>query len=206
MIVVNQPVSSTQESDAIAQALFNELSGEFIQADARAEGNPDIRPGRVIKLTGMGNYSGKYYVTETRHVLQQRVYITEFSVRGLRDGDLLTVMAPQTRLQPGQTLLVGIVTNNKDPKKWGRVRVKFPTLTEEHESDWARIVAIGAGNTRGFDCLPEVNDEVLVGFEHGDIHRPFVIGGFGMELMRRLSAWMTRLRMAKCAYEPSKPG
>jgi phage protein D/phage baseplate assembly protein gpV len=177
MIVVNQPVSSSQESDAIAQALFNELSGEFVQADARAEGNPDIRPGKKVKLTGMGNYSGSYYVTETRHVLQQRVYTTEFSVRGLRDGDLLTVMASQPRLQPGQTLLVGIVTNNKDPKKWGRVRVKFPTLTEEHESDWARIVAIGAGNTRGFDCLPEINDEVLVGFEHGDIHRPFVIGG-----------------------------
>lgn len=38
-------------------------------------------------------------------------------------------------------------------------------------------MAIGAGSDRGFDCLPEINDEVLVGFEHGDIHRPFVIGG-----------------------------
>lgn len=177
MIVVNQPVSSSNESDAIAQSLFNELSGEFVQADASAEGNPEIRPGKLIKLTDMGNYSGSYYVTETRHIFQKRVYVTEFSVRGLRDGDLLTTLQPQTRLQPGQTLLVGIVTNNKDPKKWGRVRVKFPTLTEDHESDWARVVAIGAGSSRGFDCLPEVNDEVVVGFEHGDIHRPFVIGG-----------------------------
>ena len=59
----------------------------------------------------------------------------------------------------------------------GRVRVKLPTLTEEHESNWARVVAIGAGKNRGFDCLPEIDDEVLVGFEHGDIHRPFIIGG-----------------------------
>ena len=177
MIVVNQPVSSSAESDAIAQALYNELAGEFVQADAKAEGDPAIRPGKVVQLTEMGKYSGKYYVTETRHLLQQRVYVTEFSVRGLRDGDLLTLMVPQTRLQPGQTMLVGIVSNNKDPKKWGRVRVKFPTLTEEHESEWARIVAIGAGSDRGFDCLPEINDEVLVGFEHGDIHRPFIIGG-----------------------------
>ena len=36
---------------------------------------------------------------------------------------------------------------------------------------------MGAGNNRGFDCLPEINDEVLVLFEHGDIHRPYVIGG-----------------------------
>lgn len=177
MIVVNQPVSSSTESDVVAQALFNELSGEFVQADAKAEGNPEIRPGKLIKLAEMGKYSGSYYVTDTRHVFQQRVYVTEFSVRGLRDGGLLTTIQPQTRLQPGQTLMVGIVTNNKDPKKWGRVRVKFPTLTEDHESDWARVVAIGAGSSRGFDCLPEVNDEVLVGFEHGDIHRPFVIGG-----------------------------
>jgi phage protein D len=177
MVVVNQPISQSQESDAIAQSLYNELSGEYVQADAKAEGNPEIRPGKTIKLADLGKYSGKYYVTETRHVFTGRVYTTEFSVRGLRDNDLLAVLSPQPRLQPGQTLLIGIVSNNKDPKKWGRVRVKFPTLTEEHESDWARIVAIGAGANRGFDCLPEVNDEVLVGFEHGDIHRPFVIGG-----------------------------
>ncbi|MHC5732095.1 MAG: phage baseplate assembly protein V, partial [Nostoc sp.] len=82
-----------------------------------------------------------------------------------------------THLQPGQTFLVGIVTDNKDPQGWGRVKVKFPTLTEDHASNWARVVAPGAANGRGFDCLPEVNDEVLVGFEHGDIHRPYVLGG-----------------------------
>ena len=176
MIVVDKPVFSRKESDVIAQSLYNELSGEFVQADAKAEGNPEIRPGKVIKLTDMGKYSGTYYVTETRHVYHGRIYTTEFSVHGLRGDDLFTSMSPQTRLQPGKSMMVGIVTNNKDPKKWGRVRVKFPTLTEEHESDWARVVSIGAGNNRGFDCLPEVNDEVLVGFEHGDIHRPFVVG------------------------------
>ncbi len=72
---------------------------------------------------------------------------------------------------------MGIVTDNKDPKGWGRVKVKFPTLTEEHTSNWARVVSMGAANQRGFDCLPEVNDEVLVAFEHGDIHRPYVLGG-----------------------------
>jgi uncharacterized protein involved in type VI secretion and phage assembly len=74
-------------------------------------------------------------------------------------------------------MLVGIVTNNQDPDKLGRVKVKFPTLTEADESNWARVVGVGAGANRGFDCLPEVDDEVLVAFEHGDIHRPYVIGG-----------------------------
>ena len=177
MMVVDQPVFTNDEAETMAQALCDELGGEFVHADARAEGNPEIRPGKVVELKGMGKYSGKYYVTETRHLFHERVYTTEFSIRGLRGGDLLSLLSPQTHLQPGQTLLVGIVTDNKDPKGWGRVRVKFPTLSEEHASYWARVVGTGAGPNRGFDCLPEVNDEVLVAFEHGDIHRPYVIAG-----------------------------
>jgi uncharacterized protein involved in type VI secretion and phage assembly len=177
MIVVDRPVFSAQEANQIAQAICNELGGEFVCADARGEGNPEIRVGKVVNLKEMGRYDGQYYLTETRHLYHKRVYTTEFTVRGLRGGNLLTLLSPQTRLQPGQTLLVGVVTDNKDPKGWGRVKVKFPTLTEEHTSNWARIVALGAADNRGFDCLPEVNDEVLIGFEHGDIHRPYVIGG-----------------------------
>jgi uncharacterized protein involved in type VI secretion and phage assembly len=177
MIVADQPVFTAKEAKKIAQARFNELGGEFVHADAIAEGNAKIRPGQVVELKEMGKYDGKYYVTETRHLFHERVYKTEFSVRGLRGGDLLTTLSPQTHSQPGQTLLVGLVTDNKDPKDWGRVKVKFPTLTEEHASNWARVVAPGAGPNRGVYWLPEVNDEVLVAFEHGDIHRPYVIGG-----------------------------
>ena len=177
MIVVDQPVFSSNEALKMAQSLYKELGGEFVNADAKGEGNPAIRPGKVITLSGIGNYSGSYYVTETHHSFQERKYITHFSVRGLRGGNLFSMLSSKTHLQPGQTMMVGVVSNNNDPKKWGRVRVKFPTLTEEHESNWARVVSVGAGAARGFDCLPEVNDEVLVAFEHGDIHRPYVIGG-----------------------------
>ncbi len=175
-IVVDQPVFSPKEADVMAQAICDELSGQFVCADAKAEGNADIRPGRGVQLEGMGSHSGQYYVTETRHIYQERVYVTEFSVRGLR-GTNAPLLATQPRLQPGQTMLVGIVTDNEDPNGWGRVKVKFPTLTDDHASNWARVVAIAAGNARGFDCLPEINDEVLVAFEHGDIHRPYVLGG-----------------------------
>ncbi|MEQ9625729.1 VgrG-related protein [Coleofasciculus chthonoplastes] len=177
MIVVDQPMFQAKEAEVMAQAICDQLAGEFVQADARGEGNPEIRPGRVVQLEGMGKYSGEYYITETRHLLQDRVYITEFTVSSLRGENLCTLFSPRTHPEPGQTLLVGIVTNNKDPENMGRVRVKFPTLTEEHESNWARVVGHGIGNNRGNDCLPEVNDEVVVGFEHGDIHRPYILGG-----------------------------
>lgn len=74
-------------------------------------------------------------------------------------------------------VVCGIVTNNEDPERIGRVKVKFPWLSDEHESDWARISSPMAGSERGFTTIPEVEDEVLVAFEHGDINRPYVVGG-----------------------------
>ncbi|MGF1522176.1 MAG: VgrG-related protein [Leptolyngbyaceae cyanobacterium] len=177
MVIVDQPMFKLKEADTMAQALCDELGGQYIVADAKAEGNPQIRPGIFVELQDLGPYSGKYYVTETRHTYSERLYTTEFCVRGLRSGDLVTTLAPPTQLRPGQTLLVGIVTDNTDPEDMGRVKVKFPTLTEEHTSNWARVVSMGAANSRGFDCLPEIDDEVLVAFEHGDIHRPYILGG-----------------------------
>lgn len=73
-------------------------------------------------------------------------------------------------------LVVGVVTNNQDPDGLGRVRLRFPWLNDAEESHWARIAAPMAGNKRGFYCLPEVDDEVLVGFEHGDLRLPYVLG------------------------------
>lgn len=73
-------------------------------------------------------------------------------------------------------VVVGVVTNNKDPDKLGRVKVKFPWLSDDDESNWARVAAPMAGKKRGFFFLPEVEDEVLVAFDHGDVSSPFVLG------------------------------
>ena len=71
---------------------------------------------------------------------------------------------------------VGIVTNNQDPDGMGRVKLKFPWLSDSNESHWARIATLMAGKDRGSFFLPEVGDEVLVAFEHGDINHPYVVG------------------------------
>ena len=71
---------------------------------------------------------------------------------------------------------VGIVTNNQDPQQLGRVKVRFPWLPGEDESFWAMIAVLMAGHERGTYFLPEVDDQVLVAFEHGDIRRPYVLG------------------------------
>lgn len=81
--------------------------------------------------------------------------------------------ASATRI-PG--VVVGVVTNNQDPNGLGRVKVKFPWLSDSEESFWARLATPMAGKGRGFYFLPEVEDEVLIAFEHGDARFPYVLG------------------------------
>ena len=73
-------------------------------------------------------------------------------------------------------VVIGLVTNNKDPEKMGRVKLKFPWLSDTDESDWARMAVPMGGNDRGFFFLPEVDDEVLVAFEQGNSRFPYVLG------------------------------
>ncbi len=73
-------------------------------------------------------------------------------------------------------VVVGVVTNNEDPEERGRVKVQFPWLSDQDESNWARIATPMAGKERGIYFLPEVDDEVLVVFEHGDLRFPYIIG------------------------------
>lgn len=73
-------------------------------------------------------------------------------------------------------VVVGQVTDNNDPLNLGRVKLKLPWISEEHKTDWVRVMTPMAGKERGFFFLPEVGDEVLVTFQLGDVSRPYVLG------------------------------
>ena len=73
-------------------------------------------------------------------------------------------------------LAVGRVTNNQDPDGLARVRVRLPWQAESQESYWARLAVPMALANQGFHWLPEVDEEVLVGFERGDLTHPCIIG------------------------------
>ena len=72
-------------------------------------------------------------------------------------------------------IVIGLVKDLADPENLGRVRVTFPHLGDQ-QSDWARLVTQMAGKDRGMFFRPEVNDEVLVAFELGDVRRPYILG------------------------------
>jgi uncharacterized protein involved in type VI secretion and phage assembly len=69
------------------------------------------------------------------------------------------------------------VTNNDDPEKLGRVKVRLSQISEQDESTWCRVATPGGGKARGLQTVPEVDDEVVVGFESGDLTRPVLLGG-----------------------------
>jgi len=74
-------------------------------------------------------------------------------------------------------VVIAYVTNTKDPEQLGRVKVRFPWLSDEDESDWARVLTPMAGNGTGIYFLPSVGDEVLVAFEQGMVEFPYILGG-----------------------------
>lgn len=73
---------------------------------------------------------------------------------------------------------VAVVVDVADPDGLGRVRVRLPWTTDGDAAyeAWARLATLMAGADRGTWFVPEVDDEVLVAFEHGDPDRPFVVG------------------------------
>ena len=82
------------------------------------------------------------------------------------------------------------VTDNNDPLNLGRLKVKYDWL-DDGAASWARLSVPHAGGNRGFLFLPEIGDEVLVGFEHGDPERPYIIGSLwnGVDSAPRQEIW-----------------
>jgi uncharacterized protein involved in type VI secretion and phage assembly len=178
-------VGTQAEADATAKSFLDESSAGFVQGDGEAEGIASIRAGGKVTLEGLGTrFSGDYFVTRAIHRYSLRDgYRTEFSVAGLsRDTtwDLLSSGAgvPGSQGAAGRWtgVVTAIVTNNDDPEKMARVKVKYPWLDDAQESWWARVATPLTGPGAGLYLLPNVNDEVLVAFEQGAFNRPYVIG------------------------------
>lgn len=87
------------------------------------------------------------------------------------------LLAPDPAEQRFYGITIGQVTSNVDEEGLGRVKVTFPWLSDEDTSHWARVVTPMAGKERGIFFLPEVDDEVLVAFEHGMMAFPYILGG-----------------------------
>ena len=182
--VIEPNASSVPQTKAYSDAAFSRASASFMQAYGELdEGDPFLVAGQTVMIDGLGiRFSGKYYITEAHHTFRNGQYKTTFSVTGSQPNTFRSlILGPdEHKINKIGGVVTGIVTSNSDPEKLGRVQVKYPWLPKNSGSElsscWARLAFVGGGADRGIVFLPEVNDEVLLAFEGGDMSSPFVLG------------------------------
>jgi phage baseplate assembly protein gpV len=180
VLVADRVVTTQGEANKVAQSVLDRMASSFIEAEGTAFGNPDIAAGATVKIENVGSFSGEYVLAQsTHHISGGKGYTTAFTISGRSArtiGDLVHRGGGSGHGNWGSALVIGVVTNNNDPEGMGRVRVKFEALGSAIEGAWARVATLNAFNDRGIFMMPQPNDEVVVGFEHGDPRRPFVLG------------------------------
>ncbi|MEY9893130.1 phage protein D [Catenulispora sp. MAP5-51] len=182
-VVGTVPVANPQTA---AAALAASVGATFAEAEGEAWGDPAIRPGTTVKVTGVpGHFPATWLVTRARHVFDptEDGYRTEFAAGGGHDRTLLGLASGGAAASGSTARIPGPVCAIVDDIGDGhaRVRLTLPWLSPDVRTDWAPVVQFGAGARSGAMFLPEVGDQVLVGFEFGDPRRPYVLGGLVTE-------------------------
>jgi uncharacterized protein involved in type VI secretion and phage assembly len=179
VVVPTAPVSSKEDVAVLAAAIATRIGHERVQGEATAAGDPRLLAGAYVDIKGVGKrFGGTHRIVSAVHVSGRHGYQTRLTL-GAGGRPLAEVVGGRGEgVGHGfaDHLAVALVTDNNDPDKLGRVKVKYPTLGAEVESGWARVVREMGGSERGIVGLPHVGDEVVVGFQHGDVRRPFVLG------------------------------
>ena len=175
-VITDVVVNSKEHAVSIAEAELTKANGTLFGGKVECIGLPQIRVGVNVVLGKVGKlFSRKYEVTETIHTINERGYITQFSI-GHNSSILDELEFTNKSVGKLNGVVAGLVTNNKDPDKLGRLKVKFPWFSDNNETDWIRMTTFMAGSDIGSFFLPNIGDEVLVAFEQGNLNRPYVIG------------------------------
>ncbi len=132
--------------------------------------NPGVKIGSVVVIDG-----NRYRIIEVTHSNNEiGDYTNKF------EGITADINAyPYTNINafPKSETQVATVKENADPDGLGRIRVQFPWQVEYSElTPWVRIVTPHGGANKGFHFIPEIDEEVLVGFEGGNAEHPYILG------------------------------
>jgi len=173
------PVQDKASADRLAQSLTDEVVDAAVKVEGTAIGASNLKLGCKVKVDHAGPSCGTYRVTAVEHVFRRHLE-TRFTAGPRRPTTLVDTVgsAPLASTDVRrQGLRLATVTNRNDPEHQGRVKVLYKGVADDHESDWARVAMPGSGPDRGLVVLPEVNDEVVVGFEAEGSGQPIVLGG-----------------------------
>lgn len=163
-------VTTSDLATALATSAASRAGERIAEADVEVVGTPSLAPGTVFAIGGAGPaLNGGYTATAVRHVFDRELgYRTHVHV-GSRP------VPPRPAATAGVVPAV-VVDNNDTEGNLGRVKVRFDWLDATFVSDWLRVVQPGATNAAGLQVVPEVGDEVLVGFSDDAMRAPYVLG------------------------------
>jgi Rhs element Vgr protein len=168
--------------DAWAAAEMTRGRRAAVRGVVTVQGNAALTPGALIDLGGLGtHFTGTGLITGIRHRLGHGDWETEVLIGAdpRPHAQRFPVAAPAAggQLPPVPGLQIAKVSALEgDPAGEGRIEIQLPTVTETDGLLWARIARFDAGDQRGLCWLPEVDDEVIVGFLDGDPRDPVVLG------------------------------
>jgi Rhs element Vgr protein len=154
-----------------------------IRGRAKVDGFSGIHPGDMVKIDGIGDrFNGNACVTGVRHDIGQGVWETqiqfgmhpEYHVQAHKD----IADAPNAGLAGGiGGLQIGkVVQLQSDPDGEDRILVKIPTIDKDAQGIWTRVATLDAGADRGSFFLPEIDDEVIIGFINDDPRHAVMLG------------------------------
>ena len=157
----------------------------YITAESQV---PTLRVGSVVSLYSsflerVGNLSeeslGDFIIIKITHeVSQGSYYKNRFKAI---PATIKALPSPKVRMPLAETQMATVLSN-ADPQGKGRVRVRMNWQTDGMQTGWVRVMTPDGGSSsdvksnRGFVFIPEVGDQVLLGFRHGDPARPYVMG------------------------------
>lgn len=132
--------------------------------------NPSVKIGSIVTIEGVD-----YRITSVTHTSNNiGDYINNFE--GVT-ADISVYPYTDINAYPKSETQVAIVKENADPEGLGRIKVQFPWQKATGGlTPWIRIVSPHAGGSKGFHFIPEIGEEVLVGFEGGNAEHPYVLG------------------------------
>lgn len=175
-------IMPSDELQALAQGQMLRQRLSKVRGRVVFQGKPEVKPGVMIELHGVGDrFSGKAFVSGVTHDISGgnwRVHV-QFGLNAERFAETYEIHTPRAGGRYGAVngLCTGIVTQLAgDPNSEDRIRVHLPTLNEGDQGVWARVATLDAGKDRGSFFLPEVGDEVIVGFLNDDPNNPVVLG------------------------------